>query len=141
MRRPAVGQTATASQSTANTRALYIAFDMGKEAWQFASGDGGKTRREGKIDRTCLEQGKRDLLLEIDKAKDHFGLPSNAVVHAMYEAGRDGFWFARWLNGAGIKCLVVDPCCILVDRRAKHRKNDAIDARAPLDLLVRHASI
>ena len=55
----------------------------------------------------------------------------------MYEAGRDGFWFARWLNGTGIQCLGVDPCCILVDRRAKHRKNDAIDARALLGLAGR----
>ena len=133
-------QTTTAKDSTPSARALYIAFDMGKEAWQFASGDGGKARREGKIDRTDVEQGKRDLLIEVDKAKQHFGLPADAKVHAMYEAGRDGFWFARWLNAAGVKCLVVDPCCILVDRRAKHRKNDAIDARALLDLLVRHVT-
>ncbi len=137
-RQPAVGQTATITDSSANARSLYIAFDMGKEAWQFASGDGGKSRREGKIDRTNVEHGKRDLLAEVDKAKQHFGLPAGAKVHAMYEAGRDGFWFARWLNGTGVRCLVVDPCCILVDRRAKQRKNDAIDARALLDLLVRH---
>lgn len=133
-------QTATTTDSSASSRALYIAFDMGKEAWQFACGDGGKFRREGKFDRTDVEQGKRALLAEVCKAKQHFGLPTEATVHAMYEAGRDGFWFARWLNDAGIACLVVDPCCILVDRRAKRRKNDAIDARALLDLLVRHVT-
>lgn len=113
---------------------------MGKDAWQFACCDGGKARREGKIVRTDVEQGKRDLLLEIAKAVRHFGLPDDVKVHAMYEAGRDGFWFARWLDSAGVDCLVVDPCCILVDRRAKQRKNDAIDARALLDLLVRHVT-
>jgi transposase len=37
-------------------------------------------------------------------------------------------------------CIVIDPCSILVNRKAKQRKNDAIDARALLDLLVRHVT-
>ena len=77
--------TATSTDSIANARALYIAFDMGKESWQFACCDGGKTRREGKIDRTNLQAGKAALLAEIDHARQHFGLPQDATVHAMYE--------------------------------------------------------
>lgn len=42
-------QTATTTDSSVSACALYIAFDMGKEAWHFACGDGGKSRREGKF--------------------------------------------------------------------------------------------
>ena len=132
--------TTSVSDSTRTTRALYIAFDMGRDSWQFAAGDGGKTRRELKILRTDLAQGKRDVIAEIAKARTAFGLADDAPVHAVYEAGRDGFWFARWLGSIGVQCLVIDPCSILVDRRQKQRKNDAIDARALLDVLVRHVT-
>jgi transposase len=132
--------TATTDKSTRCERALYIAFDMGRDAWQLASSDGGKTRREVKLARTDVERGKADVLAEIAKARAAFGLPEDAPVHALYEAGRDGFWFARWLLGQSVQCLVVDPCSILVDRKAKQRKNDAIDSRALLDLLVRHVT-
>lgn len=132
--------TTSASDSTRTTRALYIAFDMGRDSWQYAASDGGKTRRELKISRTDLAQAKRDVVAEIAKAKAHFDLPAEATVHAVYEAGRDGFWFARWLAGVGVQCMVIDPCSILVDRRQKQRKNDAIDARALLDVVVRHVT-
>ncbi len=82
---------------------------MGRDSWQFAAGDGGKTRRELKILRTDLAQGKRDIIAEIAKAKVHFGLPDDAPIHAVYEAGRDGFWFARWLGSIGVQCMVIDP--------------------------------
>ena len=61
-------------------------------------------------------------------------------MYAVYEAGRDGFWLARWLGAQGVTCHIIDPCSILVDRKAKQRKNDAIDSRALLDLLVRHGT-
>lgn len=133
-------QTATTTESTRPARALYIAFDMGRDSWQAASSDGGKTRRDVKVARNDIERGKADVLAEIAKARTVFGLPDDAPVHALYEAGRDGFWFARWLQACGVRCLVIDPCSILVDRKAKQRKTDAIDARALLDLLVRHVT-
>lgn len=52
----------------------------------------------------------------------------------------DSGWLAGWLEGQGTACIVIDPSAILVDRKAKHRENDAIDARALLDLLVRHVT-
>jgi len=113
---------------------------MGRDSWQMASSDGGKTRRDVKVVRTNLDLGKRDLLAEVVKARAAFGLADDVPIHAVYEAGRDGFWFSRWLQAQGVHCLVVEPCSVLGDRKAKHRKNDAIDARALLDLLVRHVT-
>jgi transposase len=41
-----------------------------------------------------------------------------------YEAGRDGFWLARWLIAHGIEVDVIQPASVPVDRRAK---TDALD--------------
>lgn len=133
-------QTTTSPESSRSGRCLYMALDMGRDSWQLALSDGGTIRRDAKVDRTDVQAGKRDLLAEIAKARQRFGLADDAQVHAVYEAGRDGFWLARWLIAQGVQCIVIDPCAILVDRKAKHRKNDAIDARALLDLLVRHVT-
>ena len=123
-----------------SSRALYIAMDLGRDSWQLAISDGGKTIREVKVSRKDVEGGKAEFLTEVAKARVKFGLDDEAPVHALYEAGRDGFSIARWLESVGIPCLVIDPSSILVDRKAKQRKNDAIDARALLDLLVRHVT-
>jgi transposase len=136
----AVTQTTTAVNFTPACARLYIALDMGRDAWHLAASDGTKTRREVKIDRTDLQAGKAELLAEVGRARARFALPDDAPVHVVYEAGRDGFWLARWLQDQGFTCIVIDPASILVDRKAKHRKNDAIDARALLDLLVRHVT-
>ena len=133
-------QTTTAPQSSFTGPALYIALDMGRDSWQLAASDGGRSKREISVRRTDLDAGKAELLAEIGKARKRFGLADDAPVYAVYEAGRDGFWLARWLHESGICCMVIDPASILVDRKAKHRKNDAIDARALLELLVHHVT-
>ncbi len=133
-------QATSTAQSSLTGTVLYIALDMGRDSWQFAASDGGKIKREVKVVRTDLDVGKTTLLDEIAKARARFRLPDDAPVYAVYEAGRDGFWLARWLDDAGIKCMVIDPASILLDRKAKHKKNDAIDARALLELLIHHAT-
>src|SRR4051794_10155092 len=44
-----------------------------------------------------------------------------------YEAGRDGFWLARWLIGRGIEVYVIQPSSVPVERRARRAKTDALD--------------
>src|SRR4051794_15288962 len=41
-----------------------------------------------------------------------------------YEAGRDGFWLARWLIGRGIEGYVIQPSSVPVERRARRAKTD-----------------
>ena len=133
-------QSTTRTDIVHSSRALYIAMDLGRDSWQLAISDGGKTIREVKVVRKDVDVAKTEFMTEVAKARVKFSLDADAPVHALYEAGRDGFWIARWLESVGIPCLVIDPCSILVDRKAKQRKNDAIDARALLDLLVRHVT-
>ena len=44
-----------------------------------------------------------------------------------YEAGRDGFWLARWLQGQGIEAHVIHPTSIPVSREHRRAKSDRID--------------
>ena len=45
-----------------------------------------------------------------------------------YEAGYDGFWLARLLNGRGIRTIVFDPASFLMPRRGRLAKTDRLDA-------------
>jgi len=44
-----------------------------------------------------------------------------------YEAGRDGFWLARWLRVRGIECHVIHPTSIPVSREHRRAKSDRLD--------------
>ena len=44
-----------------------------------------------------------------------------------YEAGRDGFWLARWLRARGIEVYVIHPTSVAVSREHRRAKSDRID--------------
>jgi transposase len=45
-----------------------------------------------------------------------------------FEAGRDGFWLARWLRARGIETYVIHPSSIPVSREHRRAKTDRLDA-------------
>ena len=53
-----------------------------------------------------------------------------------YEAGRDGFWLARWLGGRGIEAYVIHPTSVAVSREHKRAKTDRLDAAMLLRVFV-----
>jgi transposase len=44
-----------------------------------------------------------------------------------FEAGRDGFWLARWLRARGIEAHVIHPASIPVSREHRRAKTDRLD--------------
>jgi len=50
-----------------------------------------------------------------------------ARVAVAYEAGRDGFWLARWLRRHGIEAHVIHPTSIPVTREHRRAKTDRLD--------------
>jgi transposase len=44
-----------------------------------------------------------------------------------FEAGRDGFWLARWLRTRGIEAYVIHPTSIAVSREQRRAKSDRLD--------------
>lgn len=135
-----MAQTTTPTEATRSRGTLYIAFDLSRSKWQLAISDGTAKPRDIVVDRTCVSQAKAQFIKEVAAAKIRFGLPGDAPVSAVYEAGRDGFWIGRWLEQIGVSCTVIDPASITIDRKAKQRKTDQIDARKLLSLLCDHAN-
>jgi transposase len=57
-------------------------------------------------------------------------------VVVAYEAGRDGFWLARWLTARGIEAYVIHPASVAVSRERKRAKTDRLDAAMLLRVLL-----
>ena len=58
-------------------------------------------------------------------------------VWVCYEAGYEGFWLAcRLKQELGIETVVLDPASLLVNRKAKQRKTDRINARKMASALL-----
>jgi transposase len=45
-----------------------------------------------------------------------------------YEAGRDGFWLARWLRARTVEAYVIHPASVAVSREHRRAKTDRLDA-------------
>lgn len=112
---------------------LYMSFDMGDTKWKMAFCDGNK-KRHITIEARDLNQ----LQEEISKARCRFNLDDDAKILSCYEAGRDGFWFHRYLLSCGIENLVVDSSSLEVNRRKRRAKTDKIDAGKLLSMLMRY---
>jgi transposase len=48
-------------------------------------------------------------------------------IAVAFEAGRDGFWLARWLRARGIEAHVIHPTSIAVSREHRRAKTDRLD--------------
>jgi transposase len=62
---------------------------------------------------------------------DEAGAAGRAVtrVALAYEAGRDGFWLARWLRARGVEAHVIHPTSVAVSREHRRAKTDRLDAQ------------
>jgi transposase len=63
------------------------------------------------------------------------GYPIKRVVVA-YEAGRDGFWLARWLRARDGEAYVIHPTSIAVSREHRRAKTDRLDTEQLLRALL-----
>lgn len=50
-------------------------------------------------------------------------------VAVAYEAGRDGFWLARWLSARGVEAYVIHASSVAVARSHRRAKTDRLDVR------------
>ena len=48
-------------------------------------------------------------------------------IAVAYEAGRDGFWLARWLRARGIEAHVIHASSVAVSREHRRAKTDRLD--------------
>src|SRR5215510_15552589 len=93
---------------------LFVAFELREKTWKlgFTPGHGQKPR-----ERTVTARQQERVLDAIAQAKRRWGLPATAPVVSGDEAGREGFWRHRFLQGHGITPHVVDASALEVHRR------------------------
>src|SRR5258705_13920538 len=67
-------------------------------------------------------------LIERWRNKARRACPAISRIALAYEAGRDGFWLARWLTTRGIEAHVIHSASVAVSRERKRAKTDRLDA-------------
>jgi transposase len=123
------------TQDTTTEGTLFVAFELSEKTWKlgFTTGHGQKPR-----ERTVPARQQERVLDEIAQAKRRLGLPATAPAVSCYEAGREGFWLHRFLQGHGITNHVVESSSIEVNRRRRRAKSDGLDVRKLLSMLMRY---
>ncbi|MDE0048799.1 MAG: IS110 family transposase [Rhodospirillales bacterium] len=128
----------TAAPAEAESNTLYVAIEISGSSWIV----GVKSPISEKIGLHSL--GPADVealrqLIEHRRAKAERVLGRKVRVLCCYEAGYEGFWLERWLDREmSIETVVLDPASLLVNRKAKQRKTDRIDARKMVRALLAH---
>lgn len=112
---------------------LYMAMELADKTWKLQFSDGNRKRAKA-VD--ALARGQ--VLEAIDTAKRKLKLGLDCRVISCYEAGREGFWLARWLESVGVENLVVDASAIEVNRKAKRAKTDRVDVDRLMRQLQRY---
>ena len=117
---------------------LYVAIEISRKSWVV----GIKSPASERIGLHSLGAadvvGLKDLI-EHQQTKAERALGREVRVLCCYEAGYEGFWLARWLDRTmSVETVVLDPASLLVNRKAKQRKTDRIDARKMVLALLAH---
>jgi transposase len=84
------------------------------------------------IERHPLKKFKADeqmLLRLLHRWRDEAAKAGRNInrIAVAYEAGRDGFWLARWLQAHGIEAYVIHASSIAVSREHRRAKTDRLD--------------
>src|SRR4051794_21237837 len=113
---------------------LLVAAEMSQSSWLVAGMVPGVTRNPLKKlapDSAALVSLLKRWQSEAEKA----GHPIGRIVLA-FEAGRDGFWLARWLQERDIEAYVIHPTSVAVTREHRRAKTDRLDAAMLIRVLL-----
>jgi transposase len=105
---------------------LIAVIEMGQSSWLVAGIVPG-------IERQPLKKlaPERDGLLQLLYRWRKEAIQAGRTIKRMavaYEAGRDGFWLARWLRTHGIEAYVIHPSSVPVSREHRRAKTDRLDS-------------
>jgi transposase len=104
---------------------LIVVIEMGLKNWLVGALVPGVDRQPLKK----LDPDAEALLQQLQRWGEEAARTGRAVVRicVAYEAGRDGFWLARWLRARGIEAHVMHPTSIPVKRDHRRAKTDRLD--------------
>jgi transposase len=106
--------------------AVVAVIELSNASWLVAGTLPGVARRPLKKldpDPAALEQLLTRWRIEAESA----GRSISRLIVA-YEAGRDGFWLARWLKARGFETHVIHPTSVAVSREHRRSKTDRLDS-------------
>ena len=101
---------------------LIAVIEMSQSSWLVAGIVPGINRQPLKK----LAADEAALLRLLYRWRDEATRAGHAIdrIAVAYEAGRDGFWLARWLRARGIEAYVIHPTSVAVSREHRRAKTD-----------------
>jgi transposase len=126
----------TPSAVRVDLSAIFVSLELSQSKWLITSLSPGAGEKLSKFTLPASDvAGMLTRFAELQrKAKARTGLDCSLVV--IQEAGLDGFWVHRVLEGEGIESHIVDPASIAVSRRKRRVKTDRIDGEMLLRALL-----
>ena len=128
-----VGQTAIRM----DLGAIFISMELSRTNWLLTSlTPGGGERMSKHVLRSGDVAGLRTRFSQLrERVRARTGQTAVPII-VIEEAGLDGFWIHRLLQGDGIESYVVDPASIATSRRRRRAKTDKIDGEALVRALL-----
>jgi transposase len=110
---------------------LVVVLEMSQSSWLAAGVVPGVERRPLKK----ISPDPAALLHLVERWRDQAVRAGQTVTRAVlaFEAGRDGFWLARWLRARDIETYVVHSTSVAVSREHRRAKTDRLDT----EMLIR----
>ena len=104
---------------------LIVVIEMSLSSWLVAGIVPGIERHPTKK----LEPDEAALLQLLRRWSDEATKAGRVIARTVvaFEAGRDGFWLARWLLARGIEAHVIHPTSVAVSREHRRAKTDRLD--------------
>ena len=104
---------------------LIAVIEMSQSSWLVGAIVPGINRQP--LKKLAVEEG--ELLRLLHRWRDEAAKTGRMItrITVAYEAGRDGFWLARWLHGQGIDAHVIHPTSVAVSREHRRAKTDRLD--------------
>ena len=113
---------------------LATVLEMSSKSWLLAGLVPGITRQP----RKQLSIDPERLLAQLHRWRDEAVKAGHAIerIVVALEAGRDGFWLARWLRARGIEAYVIHASSIPVPREHRRAKTDRLDTEMLMRALL-----
>jgi transposase len=104
---------------------LIAVIEMSQKSWLVAGIVPGVERQPLKK----LDTDENELLKLLDRWRVEAEKAGHKIkrIAVAFEAGRDGFWLARWLRARGIEAHVIHAASIAVSREHRRAKTDRLD--------------
>ncbi len=113
---------------------LATVLEMSSKSWLLAGLVPGVKRQP----RKQLPIDPERLLSQLHRWRDEAVKAGHAIERIVvgFEAGRDGFWLARWLRARGIEAYVIHASSIPVPREHRRAKTDRLDTEMLMRALL-----